>query len=239
MKVYKMTGSINKIESMGLVDGPGIRTVIFFNGCKLRCKFCHNPETWKKEEDNISVSELVEKIKRFKNYYGTDGGVTFSGGEPLLQPQFLIETCKELKKEGIHIALDTSGVGLKNYQEILSYIDLVLLDIKETNEEKYKELTGIDIKETENFIQELNKTNIPVWIRQVIIPGYNDNIEYIKSLKDYIKKIKNIEKIELLPYHNMATTKYKNLNLPYEWEHIPNMDKQECKKLEEYLNQKE
>lgn len=230
-----MNGIINKIESMGLNDGPGIRTVIFFSGCKLRCLFCHNPETWKMEGTSISVDELVEKILRFKNYYGSDGGVTLSGGEPLLQTDFIIEFCKKLKKHSINIALDTSGVGVGKYSEILSLVDLVLLDIKHTDKSEYQVLTGQKMEETLKFIQELNKSNKPVWIRQVIIPGYNDNLDYIKDLALFLKKIKNIQKIEFLPYHNMAISKYKSLNIPYKWENIENMDKAICLELEENL----
>ena len=130
-----MQGCIDSIESMGLVDGPGIRTVIFLSGCKLRCKYCHNPEMWVKGKDNYSVDELVKKILRFKPYYGNKGGVTFSGGEPLMQPDFLLEVCKRLKQEGIHIAIDTAGVGMGHYEELLSYVDLIILDIKHVTRE--------------------------------------------------------------------------------------------------------
>jgi len=231
-----MLGSISKIESMGLKDGPGIRTVIFLNGCKLRCKYCHNPETWKKLENNISVDQLVDKILRYKNYYGEDGGVTLSGGEPLLQIDFIIELCKKLKEHKIHIALDTSGTGIGKYEEILKYIDLVLLDIKDTKPEGFKDLTGTDIEESQKFIKVLNKTNIPVWVRQVIIPNYNDNFKYMHKLNDYIIGIKNVEKIELLPYHNMAISKYKELNIDYPLINTPNMDKLKCNELESYLD---
>ncbi|MBE6154238.1 MAG: pyruvate formate lyase-activating protein [Firmicutes bacterium] len=231
-----MFGSISKIESMGLKDGPGIRTVIFLNGCKLRCKYCHNPETWLKQENNISVNELVEKILRYKNYYGEDGGVTLSGGEPLLQIDFIIELCKKLKENNINIALDTSGTGIGKYDEILKYIDLVLFDIKDTTPEGFKDLTGTSIEESQKFITILNETKIPVWIRQVIIPGYNDNYEYMHKLNDYIKEIRNVEKIELLPYHNMAISKYNDLNIDYPLLDTSNMDKLKCNELESYIN---
>jgi len=226
-------GSINSIESMGLVDGPGIRCVVFLNGCKLRCKYCHNPETWTMKELNISPEELVEKIKRFKPYYKNKGGVTFSGGEPLLQPDFLIECSKLLKKENLHIALDTAGCGIGKYDEILENIDLVILDIKHTNKDKYKNLTGHDNKEYLEFINYLNKSNKKVWIRQVIIPGEMDNDEYLKSLKEEINKIKNIEKIEFLPYHKLGREKYITMKIPYPMEDIPEMDKDKCNELYE------
>ena len=232
----KCSGSINSIETLGLVDGPGIRTVIFLNGCKLRCLFCHNPETWKLSENNITVDELVKKILRYKPYYKNTGGVTFSGGEPLLQSEFLIEVCKELKKENIHIALDTSGVGNENYEEILKYIDLVILDIKAITAEDYKYITSFDIDEFNKFLDICQKLDKKLWLRQVIIPQINDNENYIFKLKKYIKNIKNVEKVELLPYHNMAKDKYKQLEISYPLEKTENMDKDKCKELEKILS---
>lgn len=224
-------GSIGEIESMGLVDGPGIRTVIFLNGCSLRCKYCHNPEMWHKTKDNITPEELVKKIKRYKPYYKKNGGVTFSGGEPLLQPEFLLETCKLLKKENINIALDTAGVGLGNYDEILKYIDLVLLDIKHTDKDKYKDLTKSDIMISKKFIEALNKSNKKVWIRQVIIPNLTDSEEYIDSLVRYLKKINNIERVDFLPYHKLGEEKYLSLNIEYPYKNLKEMDKNACQKL--------
>lgn len=229
MKTCK--GSINSIETLGLLDGPGIRTVIFLNGCKLRCKFCHNPEMFNKKENNYTPKELVKKIISNKPYFKNGGGITFSGGEPLLQSDFIIECAKLLKKENIHIAIDTAGVGNGNYEKLLKYIDLVILDIKHTNKEEYKKITGNEMKEIENFIISLNKSNKKVWIRQVIIPEITDNEEYIDSLIKYLEKIKNIEKVDFLPYHKLGKEKYDKLNIPYPYEDKPEMDKEKCKKL--------
>ena len=226
-----MKASIDSIETFGLVDGPGIRFVIFFNGCKLRCKYCHNPEMWTKKENNYTPEELVKKIKRCQPYFQENGGVTFSGGEPLLHSDFIIETAKLLKKENIHIALDTSGVGNGNYEELLQYIDLVLLDIKHTNPERYKEITGIEMKEVEKFIEVMNKMNKKVWIRQVIVPGIMDNEEYIDSLVEYLKHIKNIERVDFLPFHRLGREKYLSLGIPYPYEDKAEMDKEKCKQL--------
>ena len=170
-------GSIKKIETLGLVDGPGIRTVVFLSGCKLRCKYCHNPEMWKMDEPNYTPQELVSRIIRNKPYFKrNNGGVTFSGGEPLLQSKFLLEVCKLLKKEDIHIAIDTAGIGNGNYQELFNTIDMVLLDIKHINREGYQEITGTDnFYKFLEFVKELNKTKLEVWIRQVIVPSINDN----------------------------------------------------------------
>ena len=190
-------GSVNSIETFGLVDGPGIRVVVFLNGCKLRCKYCHNPEMWAVGEENYTPEELVKKIINFKPYFGNNGGVTFSGGEPLISYKFLIETCKLLKKENIHIALDTSGVGIGKYDEILKYIDLVLFDVKHTDKDKYYYLTGKDISESLIFLEHLQKSNKDIWIRQVIIPDFNDNEEYLDKLANFLKPLK----FPLFPHH--------------------------------------
>ena len=226
-----ITGNINSIESFGLVDGPGIRTVIFLNGCNLRCKYCHNPEMWYKTDNLITPEKLVKKVRRFKPYYKDTGGVTFSGGEPLLQQDFIIETSKLLKKESINIAIDTSGVGFGNYKDLLDLTDLVILDIKHTDKEEYFKLTGQNIDKVENFIKELNNSNKKVWIRQVIIPDLTDNEEYITSLVEYLKKIKNIERVDFLPYHRLGREKYLKLNIPYPYENKQDMDKDKCDKL--------
>lgn len=237
MKKDNIRASIDSIESFGLVDGPGIRVVVFFNGCKLRCKYCHNPEMWTKKENNYSPQELVDKIKRYKTYFKDKGGVTFSGGEPLIHSKFIIETSKLLKQEGIHIALDTAGVGLGDYEEVLKYIDLILLDIKHTTRQGYKDITGLDIDETEKFIEEINKQNKPVWIRQVVVPGIMDNYEYMDSLIKYLKKIKNVERVDFLPFHRLGREKYVTMNIPYPYENKNEMDKEECNKLYKYFEE--
>ncbi len=225
-------GSIDSIESFGLVDGPGIRTVVFLSGCKLRCKYCHNPEMWKMGEANYTAEELVKKILRNKPYFRRNqGGVTFSGGEPLLQSEFLIEVCKLLKKEGIHIALDTAGVGNGDYEELLSYIDLVLLDIKHVTKEQYKDLTGFEMDPSLKFIESLNKSGTSVWIRQVIVPGMMDQDSYLEQLAQVLQSIKNIERVEFLPYHTMGKEKYKKLGISYPLEDLEEMDTEKCKEL--------
>ena len=229
--------SINSIESMGLVDGPGIRTVIFFNGCKLRCKYCHNPEMWNISDTNYSVNELVEKIKRFKPYYRDNGGVTYSGGEPLIQIDFLIELSKKLKEENIHIALDTAGCGIGKYGELLKYIDLVILDIKHVDKNDFMNLTDAPKDESLKFIEELNKSNKAVWIRQVIIPGITDSREYMYKLKQFLKKIKNIKKVEFLPYHKLGSEKYEKLGITNPYKYMPEMNKEKTKELYEYFKE--
>lgn len=231
-------GSIDSFETFSTLDGPGIRTVVFLNGCKLRCLFCHNPEMWNLKEKNFTPEEVVQKILRNKPYFKNGGGVTFSGGEPLLQIDFLIETCKLLKHENIHIALDTAGVGLGDYDEILSLVDLVIFDIKALDDVNYMEMTGNKISESLKFLECCQKHNKKMWIRQVIVPGINDSESYIDTLASFIKKLKNIEKIELLPFHTMAYEKYKKLNLDNPLKDKVNMDKEKCNKLEKILIEK-
>lgn len=227
-----MMGSIDSIETFGLVDGPGIRTVVFLSGCKLRCKYCHNPETWKMGKLNITAEELSKKIIRNKPYFKrNNGGVTFSGGEPLLQSDFIIEVSKILKREGIHIALDTAGVGNGNYEAILEYIDLVLLDVKHTNAIGYKELTGGAIDETLKFIEVCNKLKKKIWIRQVIVPGIMDNDQYLDELVQFVRKIDNVEKIEFLPYHKLGDEKYDKLGIINPYRDKSAMDEEKCNKL--------
>lgn len=224
-------GAVSSIETFGLVDGPGIRTVVFLNGCKLRCKYCHNPETWINGRENYTSKELAERILRNKNYFMRNGGVTFSGGEPLLQSEFIISVCKILKKDNIHVALDTAGVGNGNYDKILEFVDLVLLDIKHTNKDSYKELTGMDIQESLKFRKALNKSGKKVWIRQVIVPGLMDNDDYLRSLVKEVKTIKNVERIDFLPFHKMGITKYEELGIDYPYKDVDAMDKEKCQEL--------
>lgn len=231
-----MIGYINKIETMGLVDGPGIRIVFFLQGCPLRCLFCHNPETWSFQNSNLKMTsdEIVQKILRYKNYLGEDGGVTFSGGEPLAQADFLLETLKKCKEAGIHTCIDTSGFGTYS-EEIFNYIDLVLLDVKALNEDAYKKITGQSYESFYKFLTSCEEKQVKVWIRQVIIPGINDTEEYILKLKEFLKPYQCIEKIELLPYHTMGIKKYEELGLKYRLNSVPAMDLEECKRLEELI----
>ena len=233
-----MKASIDSFETFGLVDGPGIRTVIFFNGCSLRCKYCHNPEMFIKKEDNYTIDEVVNKVLRSKPYFKDKGGVTFSGGEALLQAPFILELAKKLHKEGINNALDTAGVGLGNYDELLNEIDLVLLDIKHTDKDKYKLLTGREIGHVEEFIDALNRSGKKVWIRQVIVPNMTDTTEYMDSLVEYLKHIKNIERVDFLPFHRLGREKYIKLGLDYPMEEFEDFPKEESDKLYSYFMDK-
>lgn len=230
-----VNGRIHSIESMGLVDGPGIRVVVFFQGCKLRCLYCHNPDTWSdKGGTEYTAEELVKRIKRFKSYFTTSGGgVTFSGGDPLRQPEFLLEVLKECKSEGIHTCLDTSGVGFGDYDEILKYTDLVLYDVKHLSEKGYEEITGFKIEETNRFLEACKKAGTKLWIRQVVIPGKTDSEEYMEGLKTFINNLENVEKVELLPYHLLGVNKYETMGIQYRLDGVPAMNKDICKSLKD------
>lgn len=229
-----MIGYINKLETFSTVDGPGVRVAVFMQGCPLRCKFCHNPETWKVNAGTKYTSkELLNVILKYKNYI-EDGGVTFSGGEPLLQSDFLLEIFKLCKENNIHTCLDTSGSNFKN-EEILLYTDLVILDIKALDDNSYVDMTNKNMEDFWLFLNTCEKLNKKVWIRQVIIPGINDNLEYVLNLKEKLKTFKCIEKIELLPYHNMAIEKYEKLGIDYPLKGTLAMDKEKCMELQEKI----
>jgi len=234
-----MNGRINSIETLGTLDGPGIRFVVFFQGCKLRCKYCHNPETWNMEGDSqiVSSDELMERIEKYRNYFGEDGGVTFSGGEPLLQPEFLVDMLNKCRKRNIHTVVDTAGVGFGDYDEILRLVDLVILDVKAVDANEYKELTGQDIKFFNTFVEKIREHKNKVWLRQVIVPGINDDKDHIDKLKIFAKTIDTVEKIELLPYKTIGVHKYKTLNLPYRLEGVEELSQDKLEELNNYLKE--
>jgi pyruvate formate lyase activating enzyme len=234
-----LTGRIHSIETFGTVDGPGIRFVIFMQGCHLKCKYCHNRDTWDSTiGTHISVSELIEKIKRYEEYIKlSGGGITATGGEPLLQPKFLISLFTKLKELGFHTALDTSGMFplTDEIKQILSLTDLVLLDIKHINGEKCKDLVGFSNKLELEFARYLSDNNIPIWIRQVIIPGITDDEQDLLKLKEFLGSLKDIQKIELHPYHNMGIYKWKSLGFRYPLEGIPPATDEDIKRAKHIL----
>lgn len=214
-----MLGYIHSFESFGTVDGPGIRFVVFLQGCPMRCKFCHNPDTWQLNQGKqMDSKEIVKEVLKYRSYI-QNGGVTVSGGEPLVQKEFVAELFALLKKEGIHTCLDTSGIMYdetkpEEFNELLQVCDLVLLDIKHIDE-KHLDLTGCSSKNCKAFAKRLAKDNIPVWIRQVLVPGITDNIEDLKLEKEFINTLSNVKKVEVLPYHQMGIVKYEKLNISY------------------------
>ena len=239
-KDLKYYAKVHSFESLGTVDGPGIRYVIFLQGCHLRCKYCQNRDTWDMNSGTYkSLDEMINQIKRYKPYFkSSNGGVTVTGGEPLLQVKFLIELFRNLKKLGIHTCIDTSGmVNLtEDIKRLLKLTDLVLLDIKHINSEKCKELTGHDNKKELEFARYLSQHNIPMWIRQVIVPGITDSEKDITDLKEFVKKLKNVEKIEFLPYHTVGKYKWEELGVKYELEGISNATNEDIDRVRNIYN---
>lgn len=210
---------VHSVETFGTIDGPGIRFVLFLQGCHLQCKYCHNRDTWDINGGNYqSLDEIFDKIMRYKNYIYPNGGVTITGGEPLLQAKFILELFTRLKEVGIHTCIDTSGmVALtEDIKKVLSLTDLVLLDIKHIDDEKCKKLVGLSNQLELQFAQYLSDHHIPMWIRQVLVPGFTDQEEDLLKLKAFIQSLQTVEKVEVLPFHNMGEFKWKKLGLKYD-----------------------
>lgn len=233
--------NIHSFESFGTVDGPGIRFVIFFQGCHLNCKYCHNRDTWSTSNNNIfGIDDIIDKILTYKNYIKPSGGVTVSGGEPLLQARFLVNLFKRLKKYNLHLAIDTSGMLdlTDDIKEVLSLTDLVLLDIKHIDDEKCKKLVGFSNKKELNFAKYLSDNNIPMWIRQVIVPGITDNEDDLLKLKNFISTLKTVKKVEFLPYHDMGKYKWKDLGFEYELEGVRSATQEDIERAKKIVNEK-
>lgn len=228
-----MKGIINSFQSLGAIDGPGIRFVVFTQGCNLRCGCCHNPDTWKiGEGTEYTAQEVVNRAVRYKEYFGTEGGITVSGGEPLLQAEFVKEIFELCRKEGINTCLDTSGSIMNDsVKALLKETDRVLLDIKYTCDSLYKEYAGCGIRNVLDFLEYLNAENIPVTLRQVIIPSLNDNEENILALKEIADSHKCVDKTELLPFRKICQVKYDKMGIKFPFEHIPEPDKNTMAKL--------
>ena len=221
----EVKGKIHSIETFGTLDGPGIRFVLFMQGCALHCKFCHNRDTWETSTNNLmTTDEVIENVKKCDSFIKfSKGGVTVSGGEPLLQVPFLIELFTKLKTLGYHTAIDTSGMFeiTPNIRLLLKLTDLVLLDIKQINDAKCKDLCGFSNKLELEFAKYLSNNNIPMWIRYVLVPKITDDEKDLLNLKEFIDTLKTIEKIEIHPYHNIGRYKWKNLGLEYPLEGVP------------------
>ena len=223
-----MIGHIHSTESLGAADGPGVRFIVFMQGCHMRCRYCHNPDTWKMDGgDEVTADEILKRALRFKPYWGKDGGITISGGEPLLQIDFVIELFKKAKELGINTCIDTAGNPFtkeepffSKFEELMKYTDLLLLDLKEINPARHKDLTGFDnsnIIEMAKYLSEINK---PVWIRHVLVPEHSDFDEDLDALGDFIDTLSNVDRVEILPYHTLGKFKWENLGIPYTLESI-------------------
>ena len=231
-----MFGTINSFQSLGAVDGPGIRVTVFMQGCHLRCAYCHNPDTWGLDGSKVSVIDLFNKIMRYKPYFFEHGGVTVSGGEPLLQPEFIEELFKLLKAENVHTAIDTSGIcDLEKAERVLKYCDLVMCDIKFVTEEDYKTYARGSLKRVEEFLELTSKKNVPLWIRHVVVPNLTDSEESVKRVVEISKKYKNLQKIELLPFRNICQSKYDNLGIDFPLKNTKECDNETIESLYKFV----
>ncbi|WP_410512869.1 pyruvate formate-lyase-activating protein [Paenibacillus sp. BR2-3] len=238
-------GRIHSIETSGMVDGPGIRFVVFMQGCLLRCQYCHNPDTWTiGKGQKVTVQELVEEIRGYLPFLQfSGGGVTVSGGEPLLQADFLLTLFRALKRElGIHTAIDSSGGCFTRHghffetlQQLMKYTDLVLLDLKQIDPQKHLDLTGKPNDHILEFARFLSEADIPVWIRHVLVPGLSDDEADLRKLADFIKTLRNVERVEILPYHEMGKYKYEQLGIEYPLLHIRPPDEETIRMAKEIL----
>ena len=235
-------GLVHSFETFTTVDGPGIRFILFLSNCPLRCKYCHNPDTWACKGKEYSVDDIVNEILKYKYYY-KNGGVTISGGEPLLQIDFVIEIFKKLKKYNMHTAIDTSGITfnvnqIEKFDELNKYTDLYLLDIKEIDEKKHIKLTGKSNKNILEFAQYLSKNNKKVWIRHVIVPTINLDEDDLIKTREFIDTLNNVERVDVLPYHTLGVHKYKDLGLKYPLEGVRTPTSEEIKFAKEILGDK-
>lgn len=228
-----MTGQIHKIESMGLVDGPGIRAVVFLQGCPLRCLYCHNADSQGPGGQTMEAEALVQRLLRFRGYFErSGGGVTFSGGEPLAQPAFLLECLERLKAAGIHTCLDTSGAGTGDYDRILRSTDLVLYDVKHEDPALYRTITGREMDAAKDFAEAVRRSGVPMWVRHVVVPGLTDGAAHMAALREYISTLPNVQRVELLPFHKMGAYKYSQQGRPDPLADTPAMDPQQCALLQ-------
>ena len=224
----QIKGYVHSLESFGSVDGPGVRYVIFLSGCAMRCQFCHNPDTWKMKQGELyKADELLKKALRYKGYWGSKGGITVSGGEALLQMDFLIEFFKLAKAQGIHTTIDTAGNPFtreepffSKFNELMSLTDLFLLDIKQIHDDKHRELTGFSNQNILELAQYLSNQGKHMWIRHVLVPGITTDEDDLKKTKEFIDTLKTVDKVEVLPYHKLGIQEWERLGIPYKLEGI-------------------
>ena len=236
--------NVHSIETFGSVDGPGLRYILFLKGCRLRCAFCHNADTWNlNNEDQRSADEILDHAERYRSYWGSEGGITVSGGEPLLQMDFLIELFKKAKQRNINTCIDTAGEPFTKkgewftkFEVLMHYTDILLVDIKHIDRNKHIRLTG---KPNDNILEmfhSLSDINKPIWIRQVLVPGWTDDIEDLKKTRAFIETLSNVKKIEILPYHNMGAYKWEKLGMKYPLEGVEAPDKDSIELADKVLH---
>lgn len=238
-------GRVHSLESFGLVDGPGVRYVVFLQGCALRCKYCHNPETWAGGGSDWTAKQLFDKVYRYKQYWKENGGITVSGGEPLLQIDFVTEFFKLAKAKGVNTAIDTAGQPFKNdadwlekFEELMKYTDLVILDFKDWKEEKHKALTGYGNENIKEMAKWLSDNGKSMWIRHVLVPELTDNENDLRAMGEFISNLKTVKKVEILPYHTLGTFKWEKLGIEYQLKDTRVPTEEEVARAEELLNVK-
>lgn len=237
-------GHIHSFETFGSVDGPGVRFVVFVQGCRMRCRYCHNPDTWKIGEGELwNAEDIMNKAIRYKPYWGNEGGVTVSGGEPLLQLEFVTELFELLKKNGINTCLDTAGgpfnddpAWLAAFDRLMRSTDLVMLDIKHIDSEKHKELTGIPNENILACARHMDELGTKMWIRHVLVPGYTDSDEQLNGIHEFVSTLKNVTRVEVLPYHMFGKFKWQTLGLKYTLEDVDVPTDESVKHAKEILH---
>lgn len=239
-----MSGRIHSLESFGTVDGPGVRYVVFVQGCPMRCAYCHNPDTWEMNAGTImEASDIIEQYERNKGFY-RGGGITVTGGEPLMQVDFLLELFTLAKAKGIHTCIDSSGIAYKTnanpewlakLDKLMTMTDLVMLDIKHIDPEKHKQLTGQPNDGILAFVQYLDDKGVDMWIRHVVVPGITDDEESLHKLGYFIGRFHNLKALDVLPYHTMGVVKYEKLGIPYKLKDVPAMDKDKLLEKKGYI----
>lgn len=239
----EITGQIHKIETFGLVDGPGVRFVVFLSGCKMRCQFCHNPDTWSSKGEARTASSLWQQARRYKTYWKNNGGITVSGGEPLLQQAFVTELFRLARAEAVHTAIDTAGQPfseepqwLEQFEKLMEVTDLVILDLKKMNPSGHKDLTGVDNANILRMAQWLSEHGKKIWLRHVLVPGITDDEKDLRAMKKFISSLKTVEKVEILPYHTLGMIKWKEMNIPYPLEGVPVPTEEQIRRAESILN---
>ena len=241
--VRKMEGRIHSIETFGTVDGPGVRYVIFVQGCPMRCQYCHNPDTWEINAGTLrEADELLEDFEKYRPYL-TNGGLTVTGGEPLLQMDFMIDLFKKAKLKDVHTCIDSSGVVfnrksekfMEKLKELLKYTDLIMLDIKHIDDEQHKILTGHSNSNILDFARYLDEQNFPVWVRHVTVPGITYKTEYLERLGLFLVELNNVKALDVLPYHTMGVPKYEALGIEYPLKDVPALEKSEAAKARDII----